>query len=130
MTLLTPVPVSFSARKSVRELHRVAALVVPAGASGTVVSLNDVDATFITLLCRADVGHPHEPSIQWLAQTGGTPGVNASIMASFVPDDIRWDGNGRFATQWIEAISPRVTIYIRNQDTVDHTYDVVVSGIG
>lgn len=132
MNLLSPIAAGSASttRKSVRELHRVAALAVPAGTTGTIVSLNDIDATFVTLLWRADSGHAHEPSIQFLAQTGVTPAVNSTISPSFVPDNIRWDGNLRAATGWIEVISGRASFFMRNQSVADHTYDIVISGLG
>lgn len=115
-------------RKSIKELHRVQALSVATGILGTVIDISNLSYPFITVTVRANTSSPFDIVVQFNPNGAGPPSLSSTAPPITITDGIVSDGL-RAQTSWIEARTDHVLVYLRNTDTVDHTYDVLVHGI-
>lgn len=104
---------------------------VAAGVLGTVTTPSSgVDIArfpFIAVQARTDTGHAFDIQVQFLAPAADVqfgPSIAPVITAFTTPS------NNRGQSEWIEARSGLLAVYIKNNDSVTHFYDCIVWGFG
>lgn len=125
MSILTP-----QRRKSITELWRVQGQSVATTVLATVKDINPLTQPFIAVTVRADTTSPFDIVVSF--SPGNAPAGFPSLSSTPPPitiTDLVSDGL-RAQTAWIPARSNRVIVYVKNNDTVTHTYDVIIHGIG
>lgn len=110
-------------RRGPRELGTSSGLSANAGELKLVGNYANLTVPFITVTAKATAGaHDFEIVVAFRTSLG-------SIGPSFTAPILHSD-TGRKVTEWLEATSGSVDVYIRNNSLTTQTYNVVVCGIG
>ena len=106
-------------------LAYVDAITVEAGAKTAIITnVNIEDYPFQYVTCRADGTNRFSLELGYTSSKVGPHGnpVDNTVLSD--DDVIRAD------TEWVEAKGDRCNVWIHNKDTVAHTYDVRLYGVG
>jgi hypothetical protein len=104
------------------QVAEVSAVTILAGSSSIVLTAPNVvvsDFKKISVGFNADASHPVRTALHW-QPTGG---------ATYLLEEVINGTSSRSLTNHIETKGIRCAVQIFNDDTVDHTYDVVVLGV-
>ena len=112
-------------KAKVHQVQIASNLGVSVSASGSAAVISEVDISqfaFIYLVSRTDTAHAH---------TVGITFVHPYSIGSMAPENIivtssaQRDGE----TEWISVKGKTATVYVHNNDSSSHTYDVVLYGV-
>lgn len=106
----------------------VSGVTVKAGASTEIIAALDIGKYPIQYVTSfADTSHDYHVEFFYRTPVGieNTHGANTTDAIAIYKSA----GKTRGASEWIESKSGRMKVNIRNNDTVDHVYDLVLYGV-